>query len=467
MKIKFKKKFFLGLLLLISFVGLFVSIISLKIINSYKPAFYSYSSYADKKTMNDIDKKYSYKEYGDFNEFEYAIENNKAIAGIASDYSIMNMVVNGTLAPISREIKKIIMENKNVQDKEYLNYFTEETRDQMLFFDKILGKNAEVQKMLNEKYKDEYGENYTYKFSDFVVPYFINDRVFAFDTKKLFNQTNTSQNPLEFEDLKFNPPSVTEFLKKIFEQTTKQKIKIQWVKNEIENTVFGSEYNNEEFITEIDETNCIKLLDNFNQIIKDGTGSYMNNHSVNIFEPDSDVTLNNLVNPLSKINVAVLYNGDALDAYYGNDNFQNVEDGENIRIVRTKNNIRILDAFVLSSGVDKKQKKELLRYFNKNLFDGMFYDYEYFEKEKEEIDIYEDIASMRIFDYVNYTPSSLGTFSFIEKNYFLNKDGSIDENALDIFHVSKTDEFRTVLPISPINKQILSNLKIEFQKKIN
>ena len=54
-----------------------ITIICLKIAFPFKPSFYSYSSYFDEKTVEDINKKYSYKEYGDVNSFEFDLENNK------------------------------------------------------------------------------------------------------------------------------------------------------------------------------------------------------------------------------------------------------------------------------------------------------------------------------------------------------------------------------------------------------
>ena len=50
-----------------------------------------------------------------------------------------------------------------------------------------------------------------FKFSDFVVPYFINDKVIAYDTTKILNQKNTNNNPLGFD----KAPTLKETLNKI------------------------------------------------------------------------------------------------------------------------------------------------------------------------------------------------------------------------------------------------------------
>lgn len=456
MKYKFSKKSILYTSLCISTVAISATVLSIKLSNPYKPAFYAFSSYVDNETSKEISKNYSYKEYGSVNEFEYAIENNKAIAGITSDYAIINMIKKEQIAPISKKIAKIA-KIENIWE-----YFTEATINQMDWYNKFI--DNQTQNKLQNKYKNEYGENYVFTFKDFVVPYFLNEKIIAYDTKKLFNKTNLEKDPLGINNDLNNLENTLKLIKTKATQNN-VKTKFQWTKNEMENVVYGSEYNNEVFSTQITEENYQKLLNNFSNIVKNGTGDLMSNNSVNIFDADSDIILNNLINPASKINIAFLYNGDALDAYYGHDNFNEVDDGDRLRVIRPKNNIRILDAFVVSSSINDQQMINLLEIFNDLVFNNMF-------KTKNEIemkgdDVYKEKGIMKIFDFVNYTPAARGAYEYIKDNYFYNeKIGKDDEIAKDIFQIEKRPNYNA-LPMAPIDKQTLSNLTLNFQKKLN
>lgn len=461
-KIKITKKTILVILGCFLTFGFLLVVIIVKILIPFKPSFYSYSSYADYETIKQINKNYTYKEYGSVEEFEFAFENNKVIAGITSDYSIISLIIDGKVAPISKEIKEM-----NNLENEWESYFNESTIEQMNFYNQFLDEN--VQKRLNEIFPD-YGQNYNFKFSDFVVPYFINDRLIAYDTTKIFGQKNLPINPLNEHFSNEEYPSLENALK-LLKMEAKNKFKIQWTKNERENTVIGSTIDDPKnnWNTKIDDKNYNELLDNFANIVYNGTEAQMSNPNVNIFETDSDVVLNNVINPNSNISIALLYNGDALDAYYGSDNFEGIEDGDRLRIIRTKYTVRILDAFVVSSSLNTNEKEKLLKNFNDSLFNGMFLSCDdLIEKTQLGENVYELNGIMRIFDYVNYTPSAKGAYEFIYEDYFLLENDEIDEIARCIYIVPSTVENKIyVKGIEPIEKEVLSKLTLAFQRKLN
>lgn len=450
-----KKRLLIIILWSIFSLGIVLVILLFKFLNPFKPSFYTYSSYADSETVKNINKHYTYKEYGTAKEFEYYFSNNKAISGVTSDYLIINLINSGKVAPIRKDIEQINKFPEGLWD----SFWSDEAIDQMNYYNSYID-----QEILKNKYP-EYGQNYIFKFSDFVVPYFINDRLIAFDTKKVMNGLNLGINPLEFQKI----PTLEEALKKLSE--INDNIKIQWTKNEMENVAMGSTINNpeSEWDTKITNKNSETLLNNFAQIVQKGTGASMSDVKRNIFDNDSDIILNNLINPTSKIKSAIIYNGDALDAYYGNDNFKEIIDGDRVRIIRTKYTLRILDCFIVTSSISNKERKVLLENFNQTLFNGMFYS----EKKLEEINqiknVYEMNGIMRIFDYVNYTPAAKGPEQYIYNNYFLDDDGQQDEIARDIYKVSVTNEVLGIYvkPLDPIKPDVLSKIIFEFQKKIN
>ena len=488
-----------------SLIGL-ITVVSLKTVNPYKPAFYLFSGYLDEQSKKDIDQKYTVKEYGDVNEFDFAIANQKATAGITSDYLIVNLINEGKIAPLSMEMRELNGEKndknevvKPLSKQDYLGYFTDEAVTQMNFFDKFI--TPETQARLRKDYP-EYGTNYSFTFSDFVIPYFMNDQVYAFDTNKILGETYAKGeeiNPLGFKTDKQNIPwaeTVTEAMKTIVDAAKEHGNipKIQWVKNEIENSFLGSEYDDhEKFDTALTEDNYLTNLENFSKIVQEATGASMSNNSVNLFETDSDGILNNLINPDNRINIATLYNGDALDAYWGSDNYEGkMEDGDRLRFVRTKNSIQILDAFVVSSDVDADTRKELLEYFNYWMFNYVFKTKEELIEIRDALEVlpeterkysfYELPGMLRIFDFVNYTVSAKGIYDFLVEDYFVieeeeeeaktKADGDagdeeepapvIDQIALNIFKLSPNAK-----PISPVDKELTSKLTTAFQRKIN
>lgn len=450
-------------------VGLVIIVVVFKFIYTFQPSFYSYSSYVDPQTVKQINKKYTYKEYASANEFEFALENNKAIAGIGSDYSIVSLIRQGKIAPIRKEMEKIIKKQYPFTTPlSWEDYWTEEAKQQMQEYDKYL-KTEETQFFLKEKFNDpndpKNPNNYDeFKFSDFVVPYFINDKVIALDTKKIWNKIDMTQEDV-IKELKLDSQN-TPTLEKVLEalNTSNSNVKIQWTKNERENVVLGDTISNpkEKWNTEITENNYLEWLNNFAKIVKDGTGFSMDNTNKNLFDTDSDIILNNLINPTSKINVTMIYNGDALDAYYGHDNFQSIQDGDCVRIIRSNYTVRVLDCFVVSSSISQNEKEKLLNNFNELLFNGMFSDEnELLAKDKNE---FNTSGIIRIFDYVNYTPAAAGAYKYIYNNYFED-----DEYAKYIYTVAKTDEKLGIYVkgIAPIEKNVLSKLTLAFQKKIN
>lgn len=445
-----------------------ITIICLKVAFPFKPSLYFYSSYFDKTTVEDINKKYTYKEYGEVNNFEFALENNKIIGGITSDYAIISLINEGKVKPLRKKME--IINNLDQKGKTWESYFTPEVVEQMNSFNDLF--TIENQELLRNMYGYEYGANYTFKFSDFVIPYFINDKLLAYDTSKIFGELNMSNNPFNFT----KTPTLVEALSALSSKLND--IQIQWTKNERENVVLGSSINDPEpntrWNTQITNQNYLELINNFADMIFDGTGALISDIKRNLFDTDSDIILNNLINPTSKIDAAFIYNGDALDAYYGHDNFNAITDGDRLRIIRTKYTVRILDCFIVSSSISDQDQMNLLTYFNDILFKDIFVDSKTLEDNDEEHPgtNYQTNAILRNFDYVNYTPAAKSSYDYIYNHYFYDEQTKMqDEIARSIYQVASTNTSSIdaiyVKPISPIEKETLSKLTLAFQKKLN
>lgn len=466
-----KNKIFLILGVILTF-GLIIAVTSIKISNPFRPVFYTYSAYAPQDMIKEINKKYTWKEYGDAREFETALENNKGVAGITSDYSIISLIVDKKIAPLSLDMMEI-----NGLENPWESYFTEATVDEMSGYNKTIDENLqEYYRNAYPEYEKKYGEGYVFKFSDFVIPYFLNDRLMAYDTTKIFNKVNMEKDPLHFE----KPPTLVEALETVHQACLDngKSLTVQWAKNVRENLVLGDTINDPKlkWLTEITAENYMTLLNNLSSMINEGTGGSMSNTNVNLFEDNSNYVLNNLINPSNRINVGMMYNGDALDAYYGSDNYSVISDGDRLRAVRMKYTVRLLDAFVISASVDREQRKEVLKFFSDIMFKGSFMDKEQIQKfvkteteKNPNFDVWNSEGMFKVFNYANYTPGAKGIYYYAYDNYFIKEDGTIDEIARDIYVVPVTNEEEGIYSqnIGYVDKEVFSAASKAFQEKLN
>lgn len=433
------KKILLWLLLPFTFFCFLTGAIVYKSINPYKPSIYNYQSYVNPDLIPKIEKKYSYKEYKNNSEFVNAINNNKAIGGISTDYMIIDLINNKKIAKID------FMDAFNVVEPQ--NFYTKETNDQLNFFDKFLAPEINSQSGIKN---DVDGDGKQDHFWEYIIPVWLNNKVFIYNSEKIkLGQKNIPEG--EFGDF-----SSINILKGLHKNGVDV---FSWTNAPIENSVLGSEISGQEFNTELTLENFKERIDQFAQIIKEGTGSLINNGERNIFENDSDVILQSIINPKSSISGAYLFNGDALDAYWSEDNFSNVVEGT-IKLVKPKNSPSFIDGFVVSSSISKESQIELLKNMNNIFFRGKFMNEVEIEQEikKENTIDWNKLASINNFDYVNFTPTSKGEYNFILDNYF--DKGITGDTAKDFYIINK------ILPISPINQELQSRIDAYFKRKL-
>ncbi|UWV93806.1 hypothetical protein ONA24_02590 [Mycoplasmopsis cynos] len=113
------------------------------------------------------------------------------------------------------------------------------------------------------------------------------------------------------------------------------------------------------------------LIDSFADLIKDGTGYEIKDNKHITFKGDGLEIVNDLINPARPdVNASILYNGDAIDAYYGSDNFPNVVGDGEIRGIKPKQNILLLDGYVVSSGLAKENASKYTKTVSQSIFSG-------------------------------------------------------------------------------------------------
>ncbi|MGL5732939.1 MAG: hypothetical protein ACRCXE_02635, partial [Metamycoplasmataceae bacterium] len=427
------KKIWLWLLFPIIFFGAMFTGAIYKTINPYKPTIYNYQSYVNPDLIPEIEKNYSYREYKLNSEFNNAIDNNKAIAGISSDYMLIELINTNKISKIN------FVEAFGVEDPTI--FYSDATNKQLQFFDKFIAPNAKVK-------GDVDGDGIVDHLSEYIIPIWINNKVFVYNSDKI------NGNVPDFTGNDFSHESILKELKRSGVDVW------SWVNAPIENSVIGSEL--DVFDTTLTNDNYIKRIDEFAQIVKNGTGHEISDFATNIFEGDSDVVLQSTIDPKSFIQGSYLFNGDALDAYWSEDNFSNVPTGT-IKLVKPRNSLSFVDGFVVSSSISEKNHIELLQNLNPVFFEGKF-------MTKEEIALevtlddgtidWELLASLSNFDYVNFTPTSKGEYEFVLENYF------VDEEEPGIAEAFYTIEAYQITPIVPVNEELQSRIAIEFRRRL-
>ncbi len=418
----------------IAFFGVLTGAIIYKSVNPYKPAIYNYQSYVNPDMIPKIQKNYSYKEYKNNSEFNNAIDNNKAVGGISTDYMLVDLIN-------SQKISKIpFKEAFEITDPKA--FYSDQTIKQLDFFDKFLGVDSEIK-------GDVDGDGLIDHFYEYLIPIWLNNKVFMYNSNKIDHKIPDFNNDFSYIN--------------ILKELSNKGVDVwSWTNAAIENSVIGSEISNDHtFNTELTNENYVQRIDEFAQIVERGTGFTMNNTKVNIFEDDSDIVLQSTIDSKSSIKGSYLFNGDALDAYWSEDNFSNVPNGT-IKIVKPKHSPSFIDGFVVSSSISEENQVKLLKEMNEVFFRGKFMTKEEISAEivtNEGID-WNMLPSLSNFDYVNYTPTSKGEYDFILENYFQDED---EPEVVKSFYEIKAN---SIVPIHPLNEELQSKIVIEFKRRL-
>ncbi|WP_322935464.1 hypothetical protein RRG40_03750 [Mycoplasmopsis felis] len=408
---KFKRFIIFGASLLF-LSTIFITTLTLKKNKSFKPSFYNYKSYMSDDNIEHLNNTFDYKEFDEINQFTNALINNKAAAGIGSDFLAAELANKGLISKLDYSILLNLPELKNyLKYDDYLKEFNElniqlqnaKNQEQKEYLN---NKIIEVQQNLNNSKKSKelikqyvkltlrpeiwnhlnsYNLNDNNELWEYFYPYYSQDMVIAYNIKKVsINPENLDENQsidISKYSNKFintepnkeiiqNPYSIINLLKIVSENGYDKWVITDAVRD---NMLYGSSYwplpngrTNEKFTGIVqEEDNNSKpyeiLIDSFVDLIKDGTGFDIRNNKHITLKGDGLEIVNDLINPnRPDINAAIMYNGDAIDSYYGSDNFPNqVEDGE-IRAIKPNQNILLVDGLVLSNKLNQETKDDFM-----------------------------------------------------------------------------------------------------------
>lgn len=408
---KFKRFIIFGASLLF-LSTIFITTLTLKKNKSFKPSFYNYKSYMSDDNIEHLNNTFDYKEFDEINQFTNALINNKAAAGIGSDFLAAELANKGLISKLDYSILLNLPELKNyLKYDDYLKEFNElniqlkNTKDQeqkaslnnkILKIQQNLNDSKKAKELIKQYVKltlrpeiwnhlNSYNLNDNNELWEYFYPYYSQDMVIAYNIKKVsINPENLDENQSidiskyidKFintepnKEIIQNPYSIINLLKIISENGYDKWVITDAVRD---NMLYGSSYwplpngRTDEKFTGIvqEEDNHSKpyeiLIDSFVDLIKDGTGFDIRNNKHITLKGDGLEIVNDLINPnRPDINAAIMYNGDAIDSYYGSDNFPNqVEDGE-IRAIKPNQNILLVDGLVLSNKLNQETKDDFM-----------------------------------------------------------------------------------------------------------
>ena len=366
------KKFFWRILFI--FIPIFVALIALfswifttKFSNGYRPSIFNYESYLSPKIIKKIKQNYNYKEFKEINEFSQALNAERAIAGVGSDFQAAQLIIDNKIKKL--DFTQIYGNGANDWNKRKLLY-RQEIVEHMLKFDKLIYnkiKNKQVKnpkaKILNATEYDVDGDNKPDHFYEYIVPYYSQDKGIAYTLNKDFRQhldTKNLESKLKNKNLDWD-----EIINILKEHNYKR---FGWTNAYYDNLMLGSIYAKNKNYNYFDETNYKKAIDDFVNFVEKTSKHSIKNTEYNYFTNDGLELVNHLIEPKEKrSDASILYNGDALDAYYSKDNFANSKEGM-IRFIRPKNNYLLMDGWVVSKTLNNEQTNKFLNVLRENIY---------------------------------------------------------------------------------------------------
>ncbi|MGX9357586.1 hypothetical protein ACWXVJ_00110 [Mycoplasma sp. 773] len=379
------KRIFKVLIFILSFFVItiiFIFAISIKLSNKYRPSIYNYESYLAPSIKEKLKKDYNYKEFKEINEFTQALTQDKAIAGVGSDFQTAQLIIEKKVRKVdfARLYGKSDANDWNVRKF----FYTENVRKHLENFDNLIyNKLVNLPKheldskgFILDKNKKLWKSNTSAQwehFYDFFIPYYAQDKGVAYNVNKN-SRPNLTLNNSSIQELENKSMQLD--WNQIFDTLKENKYQhIGWTNAFVDNLMIGAinyksrdnknwkqlfTFNGEGKLFDFNENNYKLAIDSFVAFVKNSSGYDIKNTAYNHLSGDGLELLNYLIEPKQgRSDSSVIYNGDALDAYYSEDNFASVEEGT-IRFVRPKNNYYLVDGWIISHKLSDEDTSKFL-----------------------------------------------------------------------------------------------------------
>lgn len=377
------KRITIAMLALGSLSALTIGSLTYKAKNKFHPAFWNYKSYASDLSKQTINEVFEYKEFDEITEFSRAIINNKTYAGVGTDFQIASLIKKDLIQKI--DFQKLLDLDKPIENPEELKVilqtiYTPSVWQHLSSYDEELKTNENGELFEEPRHLWEY-----------MVPYYIQDVVIGINPTKISDNKIKTYQPI-FEDKDKTDQLLAQNQELLAKNEKKQVAKYSFFnifntlfKNGFENLtitdarrnnmLFGTSYwiNSPNFSQDninfygqpTTEKNYKTLIDNFTSLVKDSTGYEITNSDKINLNGDGLKILTNLIWPKNggaiPSSAALMFNGDALDAWYSSDNSEGsveIPDGT-IRIIRPENNLILLEGTIISKGLAKEHQQPI------------------------------------------------------------------------------------------------------------
>ena len=376
----------------------------------FKIAIFNYKDYTSDDSKETMSKYFNYKEFNDLPDFSQALQANKTIGGVGSDYYNAKLALGGYIKPLNFR-KALHIDYRDKADLENIlrtRVYTAAAWKQMSYFDSLLA-DARLD-------NDQDGQ--VDKLWEYMIPYYMQNKVLVFNV----NRPGVHWSDDELAKLD-DPTKINE----VFEQTVNGEKRdrtyvgllktlkdhgyTNFVVNDYmrDNMIIGSETNGK-LSGKVASLDVAKeQLEGFKNTFIQGAGFNPFTEKKHVkFEASGGESLSSIIDPEKDWQASFLYNGDAIDAYYSNDNFDSLEDGKDIRFVEPKNPVYLLDGVVLSSMVSEETEDKFYDAIYNSWFKGWSgHEDENFIKPAIKWDSDDDgihaPAIANNFDFVNYT----------------------------------------------------------------
>ncbi|WP_025755725.1 type 2 periplasmic-binding domain-containing protein [Mycoplasmopsis cricetuli] len=480
------KKILIFFLLIFSCSVSTVFVIISKTKKPFQPSFWNYKSYISYQNKNIINKNFEYKEFAEISEFSNALINNKAFAGIGSDFQIVSLIKKDILQEI--DFQKLFNFQKPFENDQQLknllqNLYTPSVWKHLISYDEELKTNENG--ILFDKPKHLW---------KYMIPYFVQDIVFGINLDKLKNQSQRNlydtfestdklltNNLIDLnsnnENKQYQKYSFFNILNTLFKNGIEHLTITDATRN---NLLIGSSYwkksnqftqdNINKFGTKVTKENYKELIDNFAFLIEDATNHKITDTNFINLNPDGLKLLTELIMPKNSggnpSDATIMFNGDALDAWYSSDNTNGeVQDGT-IRIIRPQNNLLLVDGFVISKSISKNNQDNLYKTLRKSILgkrETYWNEYEKLFSKSYEFNLNKKKETLNQMSLNLYSEYLNSIFKDVSLNEFSRKENLIFKN--QIINDLKVIYLRTLN-----NKKIFFNLKdnyLNYWKNLN
>ncbi|UUD35461.1 spermidine/putrescine ABC transporter substrate-binding protein [Mycoplasmopsis caviae] len=472
----------------------------------YKPSFYNYQSYIDDDSKRVINENFTFKEFEEIQHFTKSILTNKAAGGIGNDAQAVQLIRDGKLRKI--DYAKMFNDPKYKDREKVLELLSDTVKEHIKSYDKFLTKDQCIESDGTVAKEDKH-------LIDYFAPYFSQDMVVAYNPQKVLK--------LNYNDAYYHAKitaheqAIQEHLLKVSENKGEFRLidimKALTLKGYNyweatyamrDNMIYGSAYVKDPVKGYIDDhatgkgstpdkPNWYKEhIDHFVELFQHGTNYSIRDTEHVVFNGDGQWLLNNLINPTTKTNAGLIYNGDALDAYFSEDNFENKVQQGTLRFFRPKINLLLVDGLVISENTSdhfadliyESAHKSFLSGVERNDWNnGPKWVKKIDPKNGEDISEFENIEeykSLLTFDHVGYTPAWKNLYNYVKDNYFDKVKEEKQKNYIaSLYEIGKEQKIygsddTTIkatyevkhFPIEPESKKTQAEIKVYYDTKL-